>query len=95
MRNKFQTEQFLKDAMVEAHLCSSEEDPEHEGLYCVYLGSVLRLDPCGRYHHFLSLGDVPFECFEYWAELEDSASNLNGFIEFGDDPLDVYFYYNG
>lgn len=93
MMHNHGTEELLRQCKIFGHECVG--DPEHEGLFCVYIGSVLNLDPCGKYHHFLSIGDIPVECFEYWAELEDSASNLNGFIEFGDDPLDVYFYYNG
>ncbi len=58
----------------------------------IYLGSYLSLDPCGRYHHILSLNGATKKCEAYWARLDKAADEVGGWIESGEgDPTDIYF----
>ena len=57
-----------------------------------YLGSYMSLDPCGRYHHFLSINGATNKCEAFWERLESAANDLDGWIESGEgDPTDIYF----
>ena len=42
----------------------------------IFLGSYLSLDPCGKYHHFLSPNGVTKKCENYWQRLEKAADKL-------------------
>ena len=56
-----------------------------------YLGSYMSLDPCGKYHHFLSPNGVTAKCNRFWENLEKAANDLNMWTESGEgDPTDVY-----
>jgi hypothetical protein len=58
----------------------------------VYIGSYMTLDPCGRYHHCLSLNGANSRCEAFWEALEKAADRLGGWIESGEgDPTDIYF----
>lgn len=58
----------------------------------VYLGCYMDLDPCGRYHHFLSPNGATRRCEAFWERLNDTAEELGGWIEAGEgDPTDIYF----
>lgn len=68
------------------------EDEEGNAIKSIYLGSYMSLDPCGKYHHFLSENGATDECDTYWENLDKAASNLNGCIVSGEgDPTDIYF----
>jgi len=68
------------------------ENEDGENIKSIYIGSYMSLDPCGKYHNFLSPNGVTEECKKYWENLEKAALNLNGFITSGEgDPTDIYF----
>lgn len=70
----------------------SPEEYDGDGKFVEYLGSVMALDPCGRYHHCLSPNGVTDRCERYWEALERAADRLGGWIENGEgDPCDVFF----
>lgn len=64
-----------------------------DGEYLSYfLGSYLSLDPCGRYHHVLSLNGVTKKCENYWQRLEKAADEVGGWISSGEgNALDIFF----
>lgn len=71
------------------------EDMKGNKYFSIYLGSFLSLDPCGRYHHILSLNGATKSCTNFWNRLENAASELNGWIESGKGgALDIYFCLN-
>jgi hypothetical protein len=56
-----------------------------------FLGSYMSLDPCGKYHHFLSPNGVTKKCNQFWENLDRAASELNCWIESGEgDPCDIF-----
>lgn len=58
----------------------------------IFLGSYLSLDPCGKYHHFLSPNGVTKKCENYWQRLEKAADEVGGWISSGEgDALDIFF----
>jgi len=63
-----------------------------EGQYLSnFLGTYMSLDPCGKYHHFLSPNGVTKKCERFWGNLEKSANELNMWIESGEgDPCDIF-----
>ena len=63
-----------------------------EGQYLTnYLGSYMYLDPCGKYHHFLSPNGIEKRCMRYWDNMERAASELQMWIEPGQGDLcDVF-----
>jgi hypothetical protein len=57
----------------------------------VYLGSYLSLDPCGKYHHFLSPNGITKRCERFWWNMEECADELGAWIESGQgDGLDMF-----
>ena len=59
----------------------------------IFLGSFMSLDPCGRYHHFLSPNGLTEECEEFWETLHEAANEADGWIGDSDgDACDVFFY---
>ena len=67
------------------------DDGEGNILASFYLGSTLSLDPCGRYHHFLSPNGLTARCERYWENLERAAEELGLSITSGEgDPCDVF-----
>lgn len=63
---------------------------DHDPYCVVYIGTVMSVDPCGRYHHFLC--DNPDEsqyCYEFWEALYELIDNSEDLIELpSDDPCD-------
>lgn len=56
-----------------------------------YLGSWMSLDPCGRYHHFISPNGITKKCEIFWKVLDEVASKLGCWIDNGEfDPTDIY-----
>ena len=56
-----------------------------------YLGDYMSLDPCGKYHHFLSPNGVTKKCEKYWNDLNEIAEKLGCWIESSeDDPTDIF-----
>lgn len=67
------------------------QDRDGEEYASLYLGSVLSLDPCGRYHHVLSPNGATMRCIRYWENLEETAEELGAWIETGEgDACNVY-----
>lgn len=70
----------------------TREEYDGDGKRLEFLGTVMALDPCGRYHHCLSPNGVSSRCEAYWEALERAAERLGGWIENGEgDPCDVFF----
>ena len=66
-----------------------QDDDENE-YYSNYLGSYLSLDPCGKFHHFLSPNGVKKSCENFWERFHTCAESLNCWIGGSDgDGLDV------
>ena len=67
------------------------EDCDDEPYESSYLGSFMFLDPCGRYHHFLSPNGATPECERYWENLNNSADELGMWIQAGEGcSTDIY-----
>lgn len=76
----------------EAWNMESTTDMEGNRIKSTYLGSVMSLDPCGRYHHAISPNGITSRCARFWENLETVASDLGGWTESGEgDPTDIYF----
>lgn len=56
-----------------------------------FVGTVFALDPCGRFHHAFSPNGAGARCEAYWESLDKAADRLEGYIERGPDPCDVFF----
>ena len=57
----------------------------------MFLGSYMYLDPCGRYHHFLSPNGFTRNCERFWENMESVAEELGMWIESGEgDPTDIF-----
>lgn len=56
-----------------------------------FVGTVFALDPCGRFHHGFSSNGAGARCEAYWESLDKAADRLEGYIERGPDPCDVFF----
>ena len=88
--NKREIKKFLKDSISEME--KVENYWEDDAYQSVYLGSVMSLDPCGRYHHILSPNRATRKCELFWERLENVAEDLGGWIESGKgDPTDIFF----
>lgn len=60
-----------------------------------FLGSFISLDPCGRYHHVISPNGLTAKCTRFWASLEETAHELNAWIQEGEgDPTDIFLCRN-
>jgi hypothetical protein len=83
---------MLKEAQKELDSVNVTTAMDGNEYLATYIGSYLSLDPCGRYHHILSLNGVTSRCEAYWESLEKAATRLGGWIESGEgDPLDQYY----
>ena len=70
----------------------TEDYRGEENYRCIYLGSYLSLDPCGKYHHLLSPNGVTKRCKKFWDNLNECAEELGGWIQNGEgDGLDTFF----
>lgn len=56
-----------------------------------YLSSFMQLDPCGRYHHVLSPNGLTARCERFWANLDETAHELDAWIEAGEGDLTDIF----
>lgn len=66
------------------------ENPDTE-VRRVYLGSYMYLDPCGRFHHFLSPNGVTRKCEDFWDSLDRQVSRRGLSLEGGEgDPTDIF-----
>lgn len=62
------------------------------GYMTIFLGSYLTLDPCGKYHHFLSPNGATKKCEAFWERVEKAADEVGGWISSGEgDALDIFF----
>lgn len=60
-----------------------------------YLGTYMSLDPCGKYHHFLSPNGITKRCENFWDNIEKACNKLNLWIEEGEsDPCDIFLCKN-
>lgn len=66
------------------------QDYDENEYYSIYLGSFLSLDPCGKYHHLLSLNGIKKSCENFWERFNECAESLNCWISSSEgDELDV------
>ena len=67
-----------------------------EGQYLSnFLGTYMSLDPCGKYHHFLSPNGVQKRCVRFWENMEKSANELDMWLQSGEsDPCDLFLCKN-
>jgi hypothetical protein len=63
-----------------------------EGQYMSnFLGTFMSLDPCGKYHHFLSPNGITKKCERFWINMESACNSLQMWIEPGEgDPCDIF-----
>jgi len=81
----------LKDITL-ADMVKVEAFGSDEPYYSTFLGTVMALDPCGRYHNILSENGYTDRCGAFWEALEKAAGRCGGWIENGEgDPCDVFF----
>jgi len=71
-------------------------EDQGNGRLSAYLGSVLALDPCGKYHDLLSPNGPLSDCERYWQTLTSVACELGCTIETGEnDSCDIYLTCSG
>ena len=84
------TEEDLKPFYIDGKLICEGSDPEDNYLMN-YLGSYMSLDPCGKFHHFLSPNGVTKKCARYWENMEKACNELDMWLESGEgDGCDVF-----
>ena len=89
--NRLEIKKALKDIIETGDFETVKDDFNDCNYKCNYLGSYLSLDPCGKYHHILSLNGVTKRCERFWTNLEECAEELNAWIESGEgNGLDVF-----
>jgi len=87
--NKLNPEDF-EPYMIDGKVIFEGENPE-DNYMMNYLGSYMSLDPCGKFHHFLSPNGIQKRCMRYWNNMEKAAYKLDMWIEAGEgDGCDVY-----
>lgn len=64
--------------------------PDEEVMGRYFIGTVFALDPCGRYHHFISPNGITEECIEFWEDLEEQLDVEGMSLVAGEDPCDVF-----
>lgn len=70
-----------------------EEDFENPDMEVrrVYLGSFMFLDPCGKYHHFISPNGYTPKCVNFWESLDRQLDKRGLLLECGEgDPTDMF-----
>jgi hypothetical protein len=77
-------------------ITDSEGCTMDEGQYMSnYLGTYMSLDPCGKYHHFLSPNGVTKKCEQFWSSMDKAAQSLDMWIQSGEgDPCDIFLCKN-
>lgn len=93
-RREIEAIDWLNDAedITEWYL-TEPEDFEDTRVLSFFWGKWMNLDPCGRYHHFLSPNGVKPECEAYWTDLDEAMDDVNfdGCVHVGDgDPTDIF-----
>lgn len=89
--NSAEIKKFLENHIKDA----SEQTDDGRKFKSVYLGSFMKLDPCGRYHHMHSPNGITKRCEQFWESLEKVAEDLHGAISSGEgDPTDIYFEFD-
>ena len=74
------------------YLVECEFEFDEDPYYSNYLGRYMSLDPCGKYHHILSINGASRSCEMFWDNLDKAAAALNGWIQSGEgDPTDIFF----
>ena len=82
----------LREILYGAEFTEIHDERNEDSYYSNYLGSYMSLDPCGKYHHILSINGASRSCEMFWDNLNKAADDLNGWIEGGEgDPTDVFF----
>jgi hypothetical protein len=90
--NKEEIKETLQALIPRMELDDSTDDSLLGPRLSIYLGSFMSLDPCGRYHHVISLNNLTDECEEFWENLDKVAEELGGWTESGEgDPTDIFF----
>ena len=90
--NMTEIKQFLESHIKDA---IGQTDGDGRTFKSVYLGSFMKLDPCGRYHHMLSPNGITKRCEQFWESLEKVAEDLHGAISSGEgDQTDIYFEFD-
>jgi len=89
---KKQIKTLLKRILKEERFYPDKQwSDEDEPVYLNYLGSFLSLDPCGRFHHFLSPNGITEKCERYWENMNSAAEELDCWIASGEgDGCDVF-----
>ena len=62
----------------------SDEGDEYQSNF---LGSYMSLDPCGRYHNFLSPNGVQKKCERYWENMDTACDKLGMWLSAGEGDL--------
>jgi len=65
--------------------CADVVTIDGEKFKVAYVGSVLYIDPCGKYHSVLT--GAPQECIDFWDDLETAVEDRDAWIECGEDDL--------
>ena len=95
---KKQIKQGIKEILEEGYSQDqivSEPEAGGDPYVAIFVGSVMSLDPCGRYHHILSPNGVTKKCERYWNNFEACCNELNCWYECGlnGDLCDVFICY--
>ena len=87
--NKLNAEDF-EPFKIDGKVIYDGADPE-DNYQMNYLGSYMSLDPCGKFHHFLSPNGITTRCERYWGNMDKACNNLGMWLESGEgDGCDVY-----
>ena len=86
----------IKTALRESMQTAEEQTDEEGNVFkSAYIGTYMHLDPCGRYHHFLSPNGITKKCEQFWESLEKMAEELHGNITCGEgNATDIYFQFD-
>jgi hypothetical protein len=84
------TEEDFKPVKLNGKVIFEGDNPD-DNYQMNYLGSYMSLDPCGKFHHFLSPNGIQKKCERYWDNMEKACNNLDIWLESGEgDGCDVY-----
>lgn len=83
--------QIVRTAMTSSDYYTGISDGADSPSNVQFIGTVFYLDPCGRYHHFLSPNNMSKRCERFWEALDQAATDCGSWLESGDgDPCDQY-----
>ena len=87
--NKFSPED-LEPFKIDGKIICEGDNPE-DNYQMNFLGSYMSLDPCGKFHHFLSPNGVQKRCENYWNSMDKAANDLGMWLESGEgDGCDIF-----